>query len=253
MEGMKPIRELQDLLQQGVREGKRELIQEARNEAAPWSLPKVVLSMTGVDLIDVTCEGTPKAGQPTSTVVESIALPLDVSVFVVRHPQFRSEGDHSEAHQPARSGRRNRGAGGGGEVPFRRTDYEGKVPATTAPDSIRLLKPFTFPRYTSEAVKAYNERIRQENAKRMREEEERVKARRAEEEPVYLDIMRNGHSLAAAILRGPGAWDIADVLCRSLASGPQFSDSFLRITSGSESREIPLDLGAKFEEEEEEE
>ena len=97
------------------------------------------------------------------------------------------------------------------------------------------------------------ERIRQDNAKRMREEEERGKARRAEEEPVYLDIMQNGHSLAAATLRGPGAWDIADVLCKSLASGPQFSDSFLRITSGPESRQIPLDLGGKFEEEEEEE
>ena len=251
MEGMKPIRELQDLLQQGVREGKRELIQEARNEAAPWSLPKVVLSMTGVDLIDVTCEGTPKAGQPTSTIVKSIELPLDGSIFVAdtlnsearriiqkRISQLDQDAETEELEAVAKFLVDN--------------DCEGTIPATTAPDSILLRKPFTFPRYTSEAVKAYTEGIRQENAKRMREEEERVKAKRAEEEPVYLDIMRNGHSLAAATLRGPGAWDIADVLCRSLASGPQFSDSFLRITSGSESRQIPLDLGGKFEEEEEE-
>lgn len=251
MEGMKPIRELQDQLVRGVREGERELILEARNEAAPWSLPKVVLSMTGVDLIDVTCEGTPKAGQPTHSVVESVALPLDVSIFVADtlNPEAREiiQKRISQLDQDAETEELEAVA----KFLFE-NDCEGVMPATTAQDSIMLLKPFTFPRYTSEAVKAYTECIREENAKRRRKEEERVKARQAEEEPVYLDIMRNGHSLAAATLRGPGAWDIADVLCKSLASGPQFSESFLRITSGPESREIPLDLGGKFEEKEEE-
>ncbi len=253
---MKSLDECHDLLVQGVRERKKELIEEARNEAAPWSLPKIVLSMTGVDLVGTKGHGSnylPKDGEPTSEVVDRIAMALCGSIFIAdtldneardiiqsRISLLDQWAETENLETAARFLIENR--------------CERKVPATTAADSILLLKPFVFPRYISEAVKAYTERIRQHNRKLMQEEEERVRARRAEQENrVHLDIMRNGHSLAAATLKGPGAWDIAEVLCKSLASGPQFSDSFLRITSGPESREIPLDLGGKFDEEEEEE